>query len=328
MKKTVKRKKIVNYTFLPVLICAIATAVYGFLFVLTDDTKAPDIQIDTDVLAVSVSADEAALLQGVTATDNADGDVTASILVEKISNLTEENTATITYAAFDAAGNVAKASRTLKYMDYRPPVFCQNKSLTLVANTTVDILSFMRAEDFIDGDISNRIKGTLVSNTGSLSTPGIHQVEFRVTNSMNDTEYITLPVEVYAAGTYNANVQLSDYLIYLQAGSVFNPADYLESLVVGTTSYSLKNQNPPVSNLTPEQIQSLGSDRTQEIRTYINRYVDPDDNWDPYVRIVNVEIKNDVITTMPGVYSVTYTVDYEGIYTGYARLNVVVEEET
>lgn len=309
-----------------VLLCAITTATYAYLYVLSDDTTAPIITIDSEVLEVSVHADDVTLLQGVTAIDNEDGDITSSILVEGISNLLADDTAIISYAAFDEAGNVSKAKRTLKFIDYEPPVFGQNRALVFQSNASPDILSFMSASDKLDGDISNRIKGTLISDTSNLNNPGIHQVEFRVTNSLGDTEYITLPVEVYTAGTYNATIELSDYLIYVKRGSVFKPEEYLENMFVGSNEYSLKNQNPPIENLTMEQIRELGNDKETEIRTYINNYVDPSDNVDPFVSIVNVEIKNEVKNTIPGIYSVTYTVNYEDRYVGYTRLNVVVEE--
>ena len=311
VKRTVKRKQRMHIIFLPVLICGILTAVYAMLFVMTDDTKSPQLQIDQEILEVSVGADDAALLQGVSAKDNADGDVTDSLIVEKISSLAKDHTATVTYAAFDRSGNVAKASRTLKYMDYQSPKFSQNQSLTFSANSMQNILSFMGATDAIDGDISSRVKGTLLSNANSLNEPGLYQVEFRVTNSMNETVYLTLPVEVYPAGTYNANVELSDYLIYVKTGTAFDPESYLEKVVVGTREYSLKNQGPT---------------RQEKIRVYFNRYVDPDSVSEPNVRVVNVDMLSDVDTKTPGVYFVAYTVDCDGLYTGYARLNVVVEE--
>ena len=326
MKRNVRRKKKAYLIFLPVLLCAIATAVYYFSFVMTDDTVAPNITMDSLMLEVSVNADHADLLQGVTAKDNVDGDVTDSILVEKISSLTQDHTAEITYAAFDSSGNVAKVTRSIHYIDYRSPKFYQTKALTLQANSMVDIVGYMGAMDQIDGDISSQIKGTLLTNVNGLNDPGIYHVEFRVSNSMKDTQYVTLPVEVYANGSFNANVELSEYLVYVQSGTAFYPEYYLENLMVGSKAYSLKNQNPPVRNLTAEEVRLLGNDRNEEVRTYINSYVDPKENVDPYVHIINVEMNGNVDTTRPGVYSVTYTVDYKGMYKGYTRLNVVVEE--
>ena len=78
--------------------------------------------------------------------------------------------------------------------------------------------------------------------------------------------------------------------------------------------------------MSAEEVRQLGNNREDDVRTYINHYVDPQYNVDPFVHIVNVEMDNDVDADKPGVYCVTYTIDYKGIYKGYTRLNVVVEE--
>ena len=79
------------------------------------DNTPPEISFLSDVLEVSVEASEDDLLVGVTAKDSKDGNVTNSVLVEGISGLSSDQLATITYAAFDQAGNVAKAQRTVQY---------------------------------------------------------------------------------------------------------------------------------------------------------------------------------------------------------------------
>lgn len=56
---------------------------------------------------------ETILLQEVTAYDEEDGDVTASVVVEKVVTDRAKGCAVITYGACDASGNVAKATRTL-----------------------------------------------------------------------------------------------------------------------------------------------------------------------------------------------------------------------
>ena len=268
------------------LLCSVLTAIYYCLFVMKDDRQAPEIQMTSDTVTVSVSADQKMLLEGVTATDLVDGDVTDYILIENIYGLTSENTATITYVAYDSAGNASKASRTVKFTDYTPPKFGQSSALVFASNTAPDVLSFMTAEDKFDGDISHLVKGTLISDTTSLSYPGEHLVEFRVTNSMGDTQKITLPVDVYEARDYNAKVELTDYLVYIKAGEEFNPKKYLKTLSAGNDDYSLQDAG----------------------------------------FIADVAMKSDVDVTKPGVYSVIYTVNYDNRYTGFTRLNVVVEE--
>ena len=314
---------------LPVLICALGTALYAALFVLRDDITPPEITVPEEVFEVSVTAEDAQLLEGITAWDKRDGDITAGLLVESVSHITEEQTAVVTCAAVDAAGNVTKAKRTIHYTDYTPPVFDVEEALVFRENSSPDVITKLSAEDAVDGDISNRIKAMLVSDTSSLSYAGIHRVEFRVTNSLGDTEYITLPIDIYESGSYNATVELSEYMVRIKKDSEFHPEEYLENLVVGVTKYPLDNQNPPYVELSEEEqiaLQELGNDRETEIRTYIDNYVDPNTNDDRFVRIVNVDIMSGVFIRKPGVYSVTYTVDMDGEYKGYTRLHVVVEE--
>ena len=197
-----------KWLFLAAFCClyCFAWGIYSLLFVLTDDRTPPVITMDTELIEVSVTADEEQLLQGIHASDNRDGDVSDLLVVENLSPLSPDFRSTVTYAAFDNTGNVARASRTLQFTDYHSPVFDLRRPLVFSSGTTPDVLGCLSAQDTIDGNISRRIKGTLVSDTSSLSYAGVHEVEFRVTNSMGDTQYITLPVDIYQVGTYNAQV--------------------------------------------------------------------------------------------------------------------------
>lgn len=271
-----------------VLLFGLATLGYTLVCVAGDDHTAPVIMLETDTLELSVTAGNEVLLQGVTARDNRDGDVTASIVVEGVSNITDAHTATITYAAFDSSGNVSKTTRTLHYTDYTAPRFGLSRALVFSAGTSSNVLDCVTARDVVDGDISRQVKGTLVSDTGGLIQPGVHTVDFRVTNSMGQTVHIALPVDIYAAGSYNAALELTDYLVYVPKGASFNPEAYPAALTVGMTEYSL-----------------LGWKLKDNITVTMNSSVN---------------------TAEPGVYSVAYTVTVDDRYTGYSRLHVVVEE--
>ena len=243
-------------------------------------------------LQLSVEASHKDLLQGVTAKDQKDGDVTASLVVESVRLADSDGTVTVTYAAFDRAGNVTKATRQVQYTDYVSPRFSLRAPLVLAQNSSVDVLNLIRATDLFDGDISRNIRATSLEEI-SVSALGTHQVEFRVTSSLGDTVKLVLPVEVYAAGIYQASLNLTEYLIYLPAGADFDPKDYLDSFTMGMEETSLKQGVP--ANL------SLKTTGTVDTKT-------------------------------PGVYSVGYTVTYKQdstgsrVYSGYSKLIVVVEE--
>lgn len=265
----VKRKKSVLFF---TALCCIAFAAYFVLSRQAVDHTAPEISFLNEEIEVSVSVTEAELLSGVTARDSRDGDVTGSLVVEGISELAQDHTATVTYAAFDKAGNVAKARRTLRYTDYESPRFSLSAPLVFRSGTSFNVLNYVGAVDVIDGTLDDRVKATLVSRDSSITAEGVHQVEFRVTNSMNDTVYLTVPVEVYPSAAYNATVELSENLVYLEKGARFDPNSYLKTLRVSGDLIDLKSYSDKVS----------------------------------------VTTSSDVSTGTPGTYSVAYTVKYGG----------------
>lgn len=250
------------------------------------DTAAPTISFDREELALSVYDGTEALLQGVSARDDFDGDVTASLLVETVSSIRSDHTALVTYAAFDRAGHVTKAQRTIRYTDYHRPTFALSAPLLFRSGSTVDIYQYLTALDLVDGDLSDKIKATLVGGEGNISQDGLHQVEVRVTNSMGDTARLTLPVEVYPNGVYNATLELTDYLVYVEKGQPFSTGDYLSALLAGSGTYDLTGELPQGAAL---------------------------------------DVQSDVVTGSAGCYSVTYTLTY-GSYKACTRLIVIVED--
>ena len=102
----------------------------GVLFLVTKiyrtrsrDSAGPEITVENESISVSIHDPESVLLAGVTAFDKKDGDVTQSIVIERISNFLEKDTRIVTYAAFDRDNHVTRASREITYTDYDPPEF-------------------------------------------------------------------------------------------------------------------------------------------------------------------------------------------------------------
>lgn len=278
-----------------IVMCLAVLFIYRSMDRIQTDSQPPKINMDTQLLTVSVQDPKSALTQGVTATDDVDGDVTASLLVESISLLSSDGTVSVGYAAFDHAGNVAKAHREVRYSDYNSPRFTLNKPLIYTYGQSFDILSNIGAVDVIDGDIQHRIRATATEGA-SISTIGTHMVQFRVSNSLGDTVTLQFPVEVYTADTYNASLSLTDYLIYLPEGSSFDAEDYLDTFTVAGEKYSLESGLP---------------------------------------RNFSLKTSGQVSTQTPGTYVVEYRVTYTDRneaspdlnkeYTGYSKLIVVVE---
>lgn len=193
------------------------------------DTVPPEITIDSDVLEVSVQADEQEFFSGVTAWDSRDGDLTGQLQVEHISQLIGENTAKITYAVFDDAGNAATASRTLVFTDYSGPRFQLSQSLNYQLGSTVTLLDRLTAVDEMDGDITGRIR--ITSQGLSVDVEGVYYLVVQVTNSMGDTQVLELPVVIQNITETTPEIVLSDYIVYLEVGAEFEPKTYLKKVI-------------------------------------------------------------------------------------------------
>ena len=195
---------------------------------------APEILFDSEVISVPTGADDAALLAGVTATDAEDGDVTASLVVEGVSGSNH---------------HVTKATRAVRYTDYTKPRFALTQPLVCRTGGSRVLSSCVTAHDSIDGDLSGRVKIALTDGS-SLAITGTHTAELRVTNSIGDTASVPVTVEVTAGDPNPARITLTEYLIYLPAGSGYAPMDYVAGVgdsdsKSGVTASSTVNSNEP-----------------------------------------------------------------------------------
>lgn len=271
-----------------ILVCLLVMLVYWGIDTLLTDSTAPEIHIGDGPAQLSVEDPKSALLAGVTATDAEDGDVTDSLVVESIRLTGADGTVTVRYAAFDGAGNVAKAEREVRYVDYQSPRFSLQEPLILNPNYYADPYDVLQVTDVVDGDISHRVH--IDNLTGSSATVlGTFQIRLRVTNSLGDTAQLDLPVEVCATGAYDAALTLTDYLIYLPTGSAFDPESWLQQCSAGGACVDLTQGIPAECDL---------------------------------------QVTGQVDTEKPGIYEVRYLLSWnrgDRTFTGYTKLMVVVE---
>lgn len=139
------------------------------------DTTAPVLTSDCEELELSVTAEENAIFDGLTATDNRDGDITSSIMVDHTSNLIDENSIQVTYVVFDSSDNFSKLTRVLRYTDYEKPHFELREPLV-----------YSMADPVM---IGNRLKAVDVRN------PGVYYLQYTC-DGVGGTGYTMLTVVV------------------------------------------------------------------------------------------------------------------------------------
>ena len=209
------------------VLLAVVSVLYGITTIRTSHSGkgvGPTISCASDTLEVPVSAGEAELLPGITASDPQDGDLTDQVLVLAISKFSTPGTAKITYVVFDKDHNMASVSRQLHYTDYTSPVLTITQPLIYGQNATIELLDRIRVTDVIDGDITHAVR---VSNKHTTSDPEVYTVDIQVTNSMGDTVQLTLPIICQESTLNRAEVRLNAYLTYIDVGSGFDPNAYL-----------------------------------------------------------------------------------------------------
>lgn len=226
-----RRVKILLIAALCIVSCLFAGA--KWMQIRSGQNVPPEITCSKEILDISVLQGEEVLLSGMSAFDEQDGDLTAKILVGGISKLISDNTAKVTYLVFDSDDNMASFVRTIRYLDYHRPEINVTKAMNFTRDETMEIISHLKAIDVMDGDISDRIR---ISTLRATNDSNIFSVVAQVTNSMGDTAKMELPVVMMESDPDRPVLYLSEYLTYVEQGSVFNPRSFVRSVSVSGKS--------------------------------------------------------------------------------------------
>ncbi|MDY4668904.1 MAG: hypothetical protein SO415_02745 [Oliverpabstia sp.] len=97
------------------VVACLALGAVAVMIGFSEDKKAPEIQFQNNEIIFTQGDDYSGLLKGVTATDNRDGDVTQSLVVESVYPNDDGETATVVYVARDKENNIGKANKIIQY---------------------------------------------------------------------------------------------------------------------------------------------------------------------------------------------------------------------
>ena len=278
------------------------------------DSDGPVINIDSKIIEISVKDDESVLLEGVSAFDSKDGDVSGSIGIESISDFDEKMERVVHYVAFDSNNNVSKATRKLKYSDYKPIVFEIEEPFRFPSNLgNTDVLGIVHAKDCLDGDVSNQIS---FSDNSSIYTsiPSDYKISLIVKNSAGDIEELPATVTIYDPAVENEcpKIVLSNYLIYSTQGKEINPLDYIQGIIFNRKEYLITDNRGTFDVDT--------SKMTNEERAAFNKE-------EPTVSKDKFRISDEFDYNTPGVYEIKYSIDSPEGNRGSVNLIVVVTGE-
>ncbi|MBR5245838.1 MAG: DUF5011 domain-containing protein [Clostridia bacterium] len=216
------------------IVFVVTTALFFMFFVkekMTVDKTMPVIKIDEEILNVNIDATDEEFLQGVTAFDEKDGDITEKIIVESVSKFLSKGVCKVTYSVSDSNNNVTSATRKIQYKNYESPKFAITKSLCYSIYETIDLTDAIEARDCIDGNVSRNI--IVTSEDFVKSVAGVFEIEVSVTNSKGDTSIINVPLVVEDRSISAPKIELSEYLIYLNIGETTDFSKYVVAAIDG-----------------------------------------------------------------------------------------------
>ena len=206
------------------------------------NTDIPSIESNTELLEISVTEGREALLQGLTAHDETDGDLTDRIMVASVSHFMEKGLVNVKYVVFDKHHNAGSITRQVRYTDYESPKFSLSTPAVFTRGADFNLLDRVKVEDCIDGDISRQIR--VITNMVNSFAAGVYPVTLEVTNSCGDLAQLTLWVTVLDKEN-SASITLSQYIVYVEQGTRFDPYSYIRS-VTDANNLSLPKENVQV----------------------------------------------------------------------------------
>ncbi|WP_128524396.1 immunoglobulin-like domain-containing protein, partial [Lacticaseibacillus paracasei] len=133
------------------------------------------------------------VLNGVTASDKEDGDLTKAIKVTGNVDLSKEGTYTLTYSVTDSAGQTTSAKRVITVANDLPVISADDQ--TIEVGTSFDPVVNVTASDVQDGDLTKDVNVTGNVDTTKLGTS---QLTYSVSDHDGGQTTKTINITVYA----------------------------------------------------------------------------------------------------------------------------------
>lgn len=190
------------------LICIAVVGGSGALFITRDKTGPKIIVSEDREIAYGTDSDKAVLLDGVTAIDEKDGDVSDSLRVESVQN-NEDGSLEVTYSAVDDSNNVTKLTCKVETLNQKNSDEDAQEETTEASEENQEENQENTQQDEEDKEAQNQEEA--------------NQEEVDDSNSDTDAAIAALPEG-------SPQLRLSTHQVDLQVGASFQYVDYIESI--------------------------------------------------------------------------------------------------
>lgn len=193
----------------------------------------PVISSDVDEIQIPCQYTKEDLLQGLSAHDEEDGDITEKILIGGFSDFTQPGVSSLEYAVYDKDGNMNIFRRKVVFSDYISPRITILDPLVFKAssntyNIPATLSVYLGGSDLLDGDISKHL---LISDSDvDFSEPGKYTVSASLKNSFGDEVEMVLPIHILDSDLSGYAIQLTESLLYVEKGETINPEQYVAAV--------------------------------------------------------------------------------------------------
>lgn len=211
--------------------CAVLTVIAAFIYLRQDNTP-PDIKIEERDITYTEGEGHEGLMEGVSAMDKVDGDLTGKVFVSKIV-LTGDDSAIVYYGVMDEHKNIGTARRRVTYRSAepqaeetlgeadmgaegengetvppeqtdlepdgpRPVMALTTDQMTIKVGQAFDPLSVVQGAVDDKDDINTLYQNIHADGTYDVKTRGVYEIRYYVTDSngnASDPHMFTLTVE-------------------------------------------------------------------------------------------------------------------------------------
>lgn len=200
------------------------------------DTEAPEITSDRDVLEIPCEYTQEQLMEGLSAEDETDGDLTPEIIAGPFSRFINTGECNLTYVVFDSSDQPATLTRKVRFTDYHPPRFTLTEPLVFSEQegSYTTAMERLGASDQLDGDLKEWI--TQTDTDVNYQRVGTYTMSVEVSNSFGDTSLAALPVHVVSAENRRVDIALTSGIVYISAGESLDPSAYISGVTAADGS--------------------------------------------------------------------------------------------
>lgn len=251
-------------------------------------TKKPTTKKDTEKPVITIIGEKEITInqgsdykdEGAKATDNVNGDITASIKVKNNVDTSEVGVYSVVYSVSDKAGNKAEASRKVTVVaapttttrvttkktttksnvttTKRQSIITTRKittppTITLKGSTIIEINQGTRysdpgysAVDVLGNDITSRVN---VSGSVNINNPGTYTINYSVTDAYGNSNSKTRTVRVKSTSVAVQGITLSQNNVSLLVGQSKTLTVYFSPSNATNKSISWSSSNPSVADV-------------------------------------------------------------------------------